>query len=68
MSICCMTPIVMGMIGAMVAVIIGVAVTIPVVDETITDANLTGTTGTIVGYLPLIIAIVLLVAIVGLIR
>jgi len=63
-----MSPLVMGMIGAMIAVIIGVSVAIPVINETITDANLTGTTGTIIGYLPLILAIVILVAIVALIR
>ena len=57
-----------GMIGAMIAVIIGVAVAIPVIVETTADANLTGTEGTIIGYLPLILAVVLLVAIVALIR
>jgi len=62
-----MSPIVMGMIGAMIAVIIGVSVCIPVINESIETANLTGTTGTILSYLPLILAVVLLVAIVALI-
>lgn len=47
------------MIGVMVGIIVGVAVVIPVVNETITAANITGTTGTILGYLALLIAVVL---------
>jgi len=54
-------------IALMVAVIIGVAVTIPVVQDTIDDANLTGTTGTLVGYLPLLIGVALIVAAVSVI-
>ena len=57
--------LVYALIGIMVAVIVGVSVTIPTIATAITDANLTGTTATIVNLLPLMIAIVLLVAIVG---
>ena len=56
------------MIGIMIAVIIGVAVTLPVISSTVADANLTGTTGTLVGYLPLLVAVALVVAVVGIIR
>lgn len=54
-------------IGILVAVIVGVGVAIPVIQDTIDNASLTGTTATIVGYLPLLLAVVLLVAIAGLI-
>ena len=57
--------LVYALIGIMVAVIVGVSVTIPTIASAITTANLTGTTATIVNLLPLMIAIVLLVAIVG---
>lgn len=54
-------------IGIMVAVIVGVGVAIPVIQETITNASLSGTTLTVVNLLPLLLAVVLLVAIAGLI-
>ena len=59
--------LVAALIGVMVAVIVGVAVAIPVVTDVINNASLTGTTATIVGYIPLLIAVVILVAIVGII-
>lgn len=52
-------------IGIMVVIIIGVAVVIPVVDSVILTANLTGTTATLVGLLPLFIAIALILVVVG---
>jgi len=55
-------------IGIMIAVIIGVGVAIPVVVETVANASLTGTTATILNYLPLLMAVVLLVAVAVLIR
>jgi len=49
----------------MVAVIIGVAVTIKIVQDISATANLTGTTKTLVDLLPVLIAVVLVVAVVG---
>lgn len=40
-------------IGIMVVIIIGVAVVIPVINDVIVTANLTGTTATLVELLPL---------------
>jgi len=54
-------------IGIMVAVIVGVGVAIPVIQDTITNASLSGTTLTVVNLLPLLLAVVLLVAIAALI-
>ena len=54
-------------IGIMVAVIVGVGVAIPVIQDTITNASLTGTTLTIVNLLPLMIGLVLFVAVAALI-
>ena len=38
-----------------------VAVSIPVVDQVITDANLTGTTATVVGLIPMFLGLAALV-------
>jgi len=54
-------------ISILVAVIVGVGVAIPVVQDTVTNASLTGTTATIVNLLPLMIALVLFVAVAALI-
>jgi len=54
-------------ISILVATIVGVGVAIPVVQDTITNASLTGTTATIVNLLPLMIGLVLFVAVAGLI-
>jgi hypothetical protein len=51
-------------IGLMVIIIIAVAVVIPVVQGIVDDANLTGTTATIVELLPLLIAVALILIIV----
>lgn len=53
------------LIGLMIVIIIGVSVTLTVVNDVINSADLNGTTGTIVSYFPLLIAVVILVAIVG---
>ena len=55
-------------IGIMVAVIIGVGVTIPIVQQTIANSSITGMTATVLGYLPVILGIVLFVAAAALIR
>jgi hypothetical protein len=52
-------------IGIMVVIIIGVAVVIPVINDVIVTANLSGTTATLVELLPLFIAIALILVVVG---
>lgn len=54
-------------IGILVAVIVGVGVAIPVIQQTVTNASLTGTTATVVNLLPLMVGLVLFVAVAGLI-
>ena len=54
-------------ISILVATIVGVGVAIPVVQDTINNVTLTGTTATIVNLIPLMIALVLFVAIAALI-
>lgn len=44
-------------LGVVIAVIVIVAVAIPVVTQTVSDANLTGTTATIANLLPLFFAL-----------
>ena len=50
-----------GLVARVLLVVVGnillIAVAIPVVNDTIVDANLTGTTGTIVGFVPVFLAI-----------
>lgn len=48
-------------IGLTIAIIVIVAVSIPVVNEVIEDANLTGTTATVVGLVPLFLGLAALV-------
>jgi hypothetical protein len=55
-------------IALMIAAIIGVGIAIPVVIDTVENASISGTTGTILGYVPLLMAVVLLVAVAALIR
>lgn len=52
-------------IGVMVAAILGVGVAIPVVLDIINQANVSGTTATILDLVPLFIALLLLVALAG---
>lgn len=51
--------------GLLVAGIVAIAVFIPVLNDVINSANLTGTTATIAGYLPLFGILLLLVAMVA---
>jgi len=55
-------------IGIMVAVIVIGAVAIPVAQDVISTANLTGTTEQIVGYVPLALGVGLFVAAISLVR
>jgi len=54
-------------IGVMVAGIVAIGVTIPIITSTISSANLTGATKTIVDYAPMMIGLVFFVAIAGLV-
>jgi hypothetical protein len=48
-------------IGILIAAVIGISVVIPVINDTIANANLSGTTATVVGLIPLFVALMLLV-------
>ena len=55
-------------IGLMVTVIIAVSVVIPVVQETIENANLTGAAGTLLAIVPLLVVVAIVLLVVGLYR
>jgi len=55
-------------IGLMVAVIVIGAVSIPVIQDVIEQVNLTGTAGTVLGYVPLALALALFVGAISLVR
>jgi hypothetical protein len=57
--------IVAGMIALVIGIVMAVAVAIPITNEVVTDANLTGTTATIVEILPVFVALVPLVLVAG---
>jgi len=48
-------------IGLTIAIIIIVAVSIPVINQIIVDSNLTGTTATVVGLIPMFLGLAALV-------
>lgn len=52
-------------VGLLVVVIIAVAVVIPTVQDTINQENFTGTLGTVMDVIPLLIAIAVILVIVG---
>lgn len=52
-------------IGVTVAVIVGVGVAIPIVNDVIAQANLSSLTGTIVGFIPVMMGVLVFVATVG---
>lgn len=52
-------------IGIMVAAILGVGVAIPVIIDVIDDANVSGTTETVLDLIPLFVGLLLLVALAG---
>lgn len=55
-------------IGVMVAVIVIGAVAIPVANTVIADSNITGTAGTILGFVDLALALALFVAAISMVR
>lgn len=50
-------------VGILVAVLVGVGVVIPVTEDVIASSNVTGMAATIVGYVPELLALVLLIAV-----
>lgn len=54
-----------GMIGLIIGIVMSVAVAIPITEDVVTDANLTGTTKTIVEILPIFVALVPMVMVAG---
>jgi hypothetical protein len=54
-----------GLIGLFVAIVVIVAIGIPITNAVIATANLTGMPATIVGFLPLFLGLVALVVTVG---
>lgn len=52
-------------IGVMVAAILGIGVAIPVILDVINDAEVEGTTATVLELIPLFVALLLLVALAG---
>ena len=51
------------MIGVLISAIVGVQVVIPVVNDAIASANVTGTTGTVLGLVPLFVGLLILVGV-----
>ena len=62
-----MNALVGAFLGIMVATIIGISVTIPVVQDAIDNSSLEGTSATLAGYIPLLLVVVLITAVVGLV-
>ena len=54
-----------GMIGLIIGIVMSVAVAIPITEDVVTDANLTGTTATIVNIIPIFVALVPMVLVAG---
>lgn len=52
-------------LGVAVAVIVGVGVSIPIVNDVISDSNVSGLTATIVGFIPVMLGVLIFVATVG---
>jgi uncharacterized membrane protein len=55
-------------IGLMVVILIVVQAVLPTIQTAIDDGNFTGSTGTLLGLLPLLIAVVLVLMVVSLMR
>jgi len=52
-------------VGVAVAVIVGVGVAIPIVNDVIAQSNMSGITATIVGFIPVMLGVLIFVATVG---
>jgi hypothetical protein len=55
-----------GFIGLVVAVVLVIGAGIPIADQVITSSNLTGITATIVGFVPVFMAVAILALAAGL--
>ena len=55
-----MASMVQGLIGVMIAVLIGVTAVIPTITSSITTSNITGTTKTVLDVLPIVLAVAIL--------
>ena len=55
-------------IGIMIATIIGVGVTIPIVQDVIENSSITGLTAVVLNNLPILLGVVLLVAVANLVQ
>ena len=55
-----MVSMVQGLIGVMIAVLIGVTAVIPTISSSINESNITGTTKTVLDVLPIILAVAIL--------
>lgn len=51
------------MIGVLISVIVGVQVVIPVVNDAIASSNVSGTTQTVLGLIPLFIGLLILIGV-----
>lgn len=58
-------PIVAGVMGLAVAIIVAVGVALPITVDVVNTANVTGIAATIVGYLPVFVALIPLMVIVS---
>ena len=55
-----MASMVQGLIGVMIAVLIGVTAVIPTITSSITTSNITGPTKTVLDVLPIVLAVAIL--------
>jgi len=55
-------------IGVMVVVIIAIGVAIPIIQDTIDNSTITGQGATLLAYVPLLLVVVIVVAVVAMIR
>lgn len=46
------------LVGLIIGIILSVGVAIPITQATVTDANLTGVSATVVGFLPVFVALI----------
>jgi len=62
------TGLVGAFIGLMIVILIAVSVVLPVVKDTITNANLSGTEGTLANVIPLLIIVAVVLLVVGIMK
>lgn len=62
------TSMVGALVGIMVVIIIAVAVVVPTVQDVIDNGNFTGTTGTLLDIVPLLIVVAIVLLVVGIMK